>query len=219
MNPNGASGERPSRGDVARTFDAIADEFAASRTTPWPETASFASLLPAGSLVLDLGCGNGRNFEELRRGGRAVVGVDPSWKLLEYAARAGSTALVQADAVSLPFRDVSFDAVHCVAALHHLPSDDDRRRAVTEMARVLRVGGRGILSVWAREQERFRGAPSEDVFVPWRRSDGRDVPRFYHPFREGELGRIVRAGGLEPEREWREGDNHVVLAVKRDVER
>ena len=101
-----------------------------------------------------------------------------------------------------------------MAALHHLPSEGERRQSAAEVARVLRPGGLALFSVWAHEQDRFASGPA-DVDVPWRRSDGRVVPRFYHLFREGELAAMVRDAGLVVEAAWSERDNHVVLGAKR----
>lgn len=204
----------PTRGEIAAAFDAIAGEFDATRTRPWRETIAFARELGSAANVLDLGCGNGRNLAVLRERGRAV-GLDASAGLLARAtAKAGHGSLVRGDAVALPFADASFDAVHCVATLHHLPSEGERRQCAREAARVLRPDGLALFSVWAHEQERFRSGP-QDVDVPWRRPGGLAVPRFYHLFREGELVVLAASAGLAVERVWREGDNHVVLAAKR----
>ena len=206
----------PTRGEIAASFDAIATEFDASRARPWPETLAFADELPPNSRVLDLACGGGRNLAFLRERGHRVIGFDAAIQLLRIAAaKVGGSNLVRGDAVMLPFAANTFDAVHCVAALHHLPSEDERREGVREIARVLRPGGVALLSVWALEQERFAGAPGADVIVPWRRSDGRDVPRFYHLHRSGELESVVLAADLAVVRARRMGDNHVVLAAKR----
>lgn len=205
----------PSRAQIASAFDEIAGEFDATRTRPWPETMHFASLLSPASRVLDLGCGNGRNFAPFGDLGHTVVGLDASQGLLlRAAAKVGSTRLVHGDAVRLPFRPSTVDAVHCVAAIHHLPSEGERRQTVEEIIRVLRPRGRVLLSAWAIEQPRFEGLRDADVDVPWRRTDGRAVPRFYHLFRADELKQLASSAGLAVDRAWREGDNHVVLASR-----
>lgn len=213
----------PTRGEIAATFESIADEFDASRPRPWPETAAFEGRLPRNARVLDLGCGGGRNLAFLRERGHAAVGLDASPRLLALSAAKGLRGhVVRGDLVALPFRAAAFDGVLCVAVIHHLPSEEERLRSLREAVRVLRPGGLVVVGAWALEQDRFRAIYDEalqtgdptvaDVSVPWRRKDGSAVERFYHLFHASELERLVRASGLAVERAWREGDNHVVLA-------
>jgi ubiquinone/menaquinone biosynthesis C-methylase UbiE len=54
--------------------------------------------------------------------------------------------------LNLPFRDESLDAVLSVAVIHHVATAERRVRALRELARVVRVGGRVMISVWAMEQ-------------------------------------------------------------------
>lgn len=56
------------------------------------------------------------------------------------------------DNLALPFRDESLDAVVSIAVVHHFATTDRRICALRELARVLRIGGRIIISVWAMEQ-------------------------------------------------------------------
>jgi len=56
------------------------------------------------------------------------------------------------DNLNLPFRDESLDAVLSVAVIHHVATAERRVRALRELARVVRVGGRVMISVWAMEQ-------------------------------------------------------------------
>lgn len=72
------------------------------------------------------------------------------------------------DNLALPFRDESLDAVVSIAVVHHFATTDRRVCALRELARVLRIGGRIIISVWAMEQS-HRKFESQDVLVPWRR--------------------------------------------------
>ena len=205
----------PTRREIAATFDEIADEFDASRQAPWPETVSFERELAPNSLVLDVGCGGGRNLAFLKGRGHRVVGLDVSPRLLKNsAAKVGRTSLVHGDAVALPFSPAKFGAVHSVAVVHHLPSEEERRESVREIARVLRPRGTALLSAWALEQDRFQSQSGADRLVPWRQSDGRTVERFYHLFRAAELEALATPE-LAVVRAWREGDNHVLLAAKR----
>jgi SAM-dependent methyltransferase len=100
-----------------------------------------------GDRVLDLGCGSGHNTVEIAARTRARarwIACDRS----AVATRAARTtfdgagldaAVLAADAVHLPFRTSSIDAVLAFMVLHHLPRSDD---ALAEIDRVLADGGR-----------------------------------------------------------------------------
>jgi SAM-dependent methyltransferase len=88
--------------------------------------------------VLDVGCGSGRLAATLAV--QEVVCVDSSPAAVAAAGRRGLAAEV-ADAQELPFEDGSFDVVLCNHVLYHVP---DQRRALRELRRVLRPGGRFV---------------------------------------------------------------------------
>jgi len=97
--------------------------------------------------VLDLCCGSGDLcFMESARGA-SVVGADFTLPMLAVARRRsqkgeGRCSLAQADALSLPFRDASFDVVTISYGLRNVA---DLPRAVAEMRRVLAPGGRCVV--------------------------------------------------------------------------
>lgn len=104
--------------------------------------------LTPGDGVLDVACGTGnfsRDFARSVGSDGLVVGIDVSETMLTRAvadtakAGLGQVAYVRGDAQELPFRDSSFDAVCCFAALHLFP---DPMRALDRMAAVLTPGGR-----------------------------------------------------------------------------
>ena len=96
------------------------------------------------SLVLDLGCGLGRQSAEMARRGHRVIGVDASHGLLRFARSAG-VPVAAANAVRLPFADGTFSVVYTIGVLHHLDSPNMQLRACNEVARVLKPGGRFLI--------------------------------------------------------------------------
>jgi demethylmenaquinone methyltransferase/2-methoxy-6-polyprenyl-1,4-benzoquinol methylase len=108
-----------------------------------------------GQLVLDVGCGTGRGFEDLARSGARLVGSDASVDMLGEAARAypgGQPPLLTAAyAQHLPFVDGAFDAVVSLNFLH-LFTVETQRQMVQEMKRVLRPGGRLVILEITRPQ-------------------------------------------------------------------
>lgn len=97
--------------------------------------------------VLDVGCGTGlltgRIRSELQR--PRTVGCDFSAGMLRHAARHHpGLALVRGDAMALPFRDGSFDAVVSTEAFHWFP---DQEAALREFFRILAPKGRMLIAL------------------------------------------------------------------------
>lgn len=103
----------------------------------------------AGQLILDVGCGTGTaeaKLSRLRISQMQIVAVDLLTERVQ-AARATAQAhnirasFATADACALPFGDGAFDSAFCVAVLQHIR---DVARAIQELARVTRPGGRVV---------------------------------------------------------------------------
>ncbi|VDP80061.1 unnamed protein product [Schistosoma mattheei] len=60
--------------------------------------------------------------------------------------------VVIGDILRIPYCSERFDFFLCIAVIHHLSTMARRIEAVNELARILRVGGRGLIQVWAKEQ-------------------------------------------------------------------
>ncbi len=124
--------------------------------------------LVRGERLLDLGSGGGRHaFEAMRRGARVTALDYSASDLKDVAAVAGAmitsgeaafeqwAGVVNADALDLPFPSNAFDRVIVSEVLEHVWDDE---RALTEIARVLRPGGRIAATVPTRWPERVSWA-------------------------------------------------------------
>lgn len=103
---------------------------------------------PSGSTVLDLGCGAGASLGILRKSGYAAFGLDRSSVLLREAAE--QSPVIRADFSKLPMRHSSLDGIVCECVLSLAPDKDS---VLSECARVLKPGGRLLLSDITRKGE------------------------------------------------------------------
>ena len=110
--------------------------------------------------VLDVGCGSGLllNGAAMRLTSGKALGIDiwsPQsgggnlelfWKNAKAEGVADKIEFKEADARNMPFEDAAFDVVLSSGALHHISHDfDDHERAVREMVRVLKPGGKIVI--------------------------------------------------------------------------
>ena len=124
-------------------------EYTASDLMPAAEHVVGLARVQPGEHVLDVGCGTGNAAAVAAQAGAVVTGVDPAHRLLEDAAqRVPSGTFMHGGAEQLPFGAEEFDAVVSVFGAIFAP---DRRAAVREMLRVLKPGGRALVSAWRPE--------------------------------------------------------------------
>jgi SAM-dependent methyltransferase len=121
--------------------------------------------MPEGSRILDAAVGLGQLAGRVRRRGHHTFGIDSSVEAALHALRSGSALSVVGDMTQLPFRDGAFDAVTSGETLEHL---DDDLRAVGEISRVLRNGGRCVVTVPALK---CLWSASDDYYEHRRRYD------------------------------------------------
>jgi ubiquinone/menaquinone biosynthesis C-methylase UbiE len=140
----------PADGDVAHLIMALDTQAKQPGVRLLRDWARAALAAHPGERAVDIGSGTGEELQALAdavgAGGEAV-GVDPIPGLLAEATRraaeSGSSArFVAGDAYSLPFEESTVDVVRCERVLQHL---EEPERAVAEIARVLRPGGRVAL--------------------------------------------------------------------------
>ncbi|MCK9441593.1 MAG: class I SAM-dependent methyltransferase [Methanothrix sp.] len=160
------------------------DKDYASRGRLWGGGVKNLPILPEGSSVLELGCGDGKTLSALPVDWK-IVALDVSLEALHLARRVRADVfLIQADAGRLPLREESFDAVFAFHVTGHLLAAD-RHALAREAARVLAPGGQLFFRDFC-EQDMRAGQGEEVEPGTFRRGSG----ILTHYFSESEVKEI-----------------------------
>ncbi len=151
--------------DRSRSFGAVATDYDRVRPSPAPDALDW--LLPERrDLVVDVGAGTGIFSRALASRGAHVVAVEPDERMRAVLQEnSPGIEAIAASGEAIPLPDASADGVFFSSAWHWM----DPHKAVPEVARVLRDGGRfGVIwtsrdheSGWLRAEEWFRDAAPE----------------------------------------------------------
>lgn len=194
------------------TWNAIAESFDATRGKPWKIVVDFVSTLSVSDVVADIGCGNGRHLILCVDKCKTVIGLDISKNLLKIAkskieGRKVRVVFIHGNLVNIPIRGSFLDSVLYIAALHNIKGRTNRIQSLNEVKRILKNDGRALISVWSREQERFRDCFNDisgndcepgDIVIYWRQNK-LNAPRFYHLYTKEEFIEDIKQSGLEIE--------------------
>ncbi|GIY66674.1 alkylated DNA repair protein alkB homolog 8 [Caerostris extrusa] len=229
---------------VNQVYEDIADHFSNTRYKPWPKVVSFLNSVPLGSIVLDIGCGNGKNMK--LTSGCFEMGCDASVNLVQVCSKR-NVEVFAADCLKLPFRNECIDVAICIAVIHHMSTEIRRKKAIEEIIRILHPGGRALIYVWAFEQNQTKylkqnssndnpcqhvkisdttslpihvnrtNFEQQDILVPWKKisKESHNVHhRFYHVFVKGELESLVQKCGAQIESSYYDDGNWCVILIK-----
>jgi SAM-dependent methyltransferase len=126
-----------------REYDLIAEWYASVRAdqTGVPEATTLASSIPRGSLVLDVGCGNGKPITRVfLNGGHRVIGLDSSRAMLaNFRRNCPEARAVRGIVQSCPFADCTFDAAVAWGVMFHL-TPQDATQAIADVSRIVKNG-------------------------------------------------------------------------------
>lgn len=201
---------------VQKFYDEAGEYFSKTRQkkyggedSNWAEVRPYLKRLRRGDSVLDLGCGNGRLVTGLPRG-VTYVGLDFSRTLLDEAKRLhpdyrflfGDIAK-RASWKALGGRE--WNAIFCVATLHHLPERKQQLMVLKEARNRLKKDGFLYLSVWNLWQARHLRNHLASLNMKVQNSRWLNVPfagrweRFCFAFDKAYLAQLMDEAGLEIE--------------------
>lgn len=216
-----------------RGYEDIAEDFASTRKVFWEELYFLKDYINDDDNVLDLGCGNGRFLELIGDKNIQYTGIDSSESFIKQARETYGHMgeFTHGNALSLPYKDASFDTIVSFGVLHHVPSRKYRKQFLSEAYRVMREDGTLILTVWNIWNERLTPVIKEhavkkllgkskldfkDVFLPFGKKEG---VRYLHAFTKRELGKLVKGSGFKIEElrfvKRRSGNENILVICRK----
>ena len=204
--------------EIGTHFSRTRQKTYGSNSSNWPVTDKYLAKLKSGQSVLDIGCGNGKLISGLPEGVE-YVGTDFSQTLLDEARKLHPTHDLRYGNVveESHWRDLGkYDAIFCVAVLHHIPERPQQLFVLREAKKHLAKNGFIYLTVWNLWQEKYLQYQVDDHFeVPynkeWKRycvafdvqtltdlmtEAGLDVQEMFYADREGKEADIMTGQNL-----------------------
>lgn len=187
--------------DQEKTWDSIANPWQDYRKKSVPIVEEF--LKNKSGLVVDLGCGSGRNM--IKNQNISYFGLDFSEMQLKHAekyikeneinARLFKSRIDNLD--KNLFKDNMFDYGLFIATLHCLETEEQRKNALMEFFRILKPGAGALISVWNSEDKRFDIVKNHgDIYMSWEK-DRIPYMRYYYLFSKDEFIDLIQSAGFK----------------------
>ncbi len=207
-------------------YDGFAKDYDNKRKNPWIPLKIFLEDLDNqdykfNGIIIDLGCGNGRNLPLLKKTNNSVIGIDKSLNFLHLARerkdlRERNIHFLLSDMLALPIRPSSINSIFSIASIHHVMNITERSLIMEFSNLMLRKNGYIIISVWRKFQKKYRNYfffefmkqklsfkykkrqesfglhEFGDILIPWTVSSKQiTFNRYYHLFSKNELKRLL----------------------------
>ncbi|MEK6757700.1 MAG: class I SAM-dependent methyltransferase, partial [Nanoarchaeota archaeon] len=175
-------------------WDAIASEWTEFKTTPAEHVLEF--LKNKKGNILDLGSGSGRHLINLKTKGKMHL-VDFSKEMIKLAKKRAKKLNIEAeffvaDIAKLPFEDNYFDSAICIAVLTCIHGEENRKKVIEELFRVLKPGAETDIGVWNFKSKRFKNSKKEK-YIRWTDKG----LRYYYFYEEKEIHDLFKDAGFK----------------------
>lgn len=179
---------------VKEVYEEIAPHFSNTRSYKWSWVIDFLDSLKTDSIVYDLGCGNGRNMDH---GSLKFIGIDNCESFVSIC-KNKNLSVINSNITKIPLNNNSADAIICIAVFHHLSSMENRIQSLLEMKRLVKPGGKILISTWSINQPQKTRRTFNNYgnnIVLWN-SYGKVYERYYYIFKLDEIKELIKRVGL-----------------------
>jgi len=182
---------------VKNVYESIATHFDNTRSYKWSWVNEFLNSLKANSIIYDIGCGNGRNMINNNSKNFIFTGIDNCEKFVTLC-KSKNLNVINANMTAIPLKSNSADAILCIAVFHHLENKENRVNALLEMKRLIKIGGKIMLSIWSinQPQKTRRTFNNYGNNIVLYNKFGQLYERFYYIFKIDEMHQLFTLCGF-----------------------
>ena len=210
--------------ELIEAYSKISPKYSRLKTRPWKDFQQYLSFvrqkfqIPTSGIMLDIGTGNCRNLLLFEDQEWEHIASDITFELLNNSVSLSNNVvhLVNNDMKVLSLRKNSVDFAICIASLHHLRSNAEVVRVLSNIKEILQNEKLLIISCWRRWKKGTRKKMIKDLLfylfkkfrdnswrhgdisLPWL-GDNKEIvaERYYHLFTRRELRKIVLRSGYK----------------------
>lgn len=178
---------------VHNTYQVIAEQFSHTRAYLWKSVKEFIDSLPANSILVEAGSGNGKNMKY--RKDIVNISFDLCSKFCEMTQKDNIDSLI-ANNLTIPIKSNSVDNVLSIAVIHHLSTYERRLQCLKELVRILKPNGKLLIQVWAFEQSvksKIQFTKQENLIEFKNPQQTMKEYRYYYVFKKNELDNMVNS--------------------------
>lgn len=182
---------------VKNVYEEIATHFDNNRSYKWSWVSDFLNTLKTNSVIYDIGCGNGRNMINNNSKNLCFTGIDNCENFITLC-KSKNLNVINANMTNIPLKSNSADAILCIAVFHHLENKENRIKALLEMKRLIKIGGKIMLSTWSinQPQKTRRSFNNYGNNIVLYNKYGQIYERFYYIFKIDEMHQLFTLCGL-----------------------
>lgn len=213
---------------VKDTYKEIAEEFSATRIKHGNEFELFLPYIKENSIIIDIGCGNGRVLGYLNKQNLPTfnyLGIDNNTKFIDICNKKYPRGnFIEGDMLNLPLKENFADLSLYIRSFHHIPTKKLRQQSIIEAHRTLKQGGTIMISVWNLWQKKNFSTliksilrsiftlgiyQYNDVFIKW----GKKQKRYYHAFTMKEFEKLFNKDNFKIIHKEK-GKDLIIIATK-----
>lgn len=188
------------------------NKFSDTRFCLWDVVRDFGKQFKKDSYVLDAGCGNGKNiyyFQNISN----IIGIDKCVGLVNICKNKGYN-VNEGNIQSIKYSDNTFDFVMCVAVIHHLDSEELRKQSIKEMLRVLKPGGKLLVTSWAYECDEYSKRKKFNIGDNYVKFNSDEILRYYYIYDKIGFENLCKNVSNNVEITWDRGNWNAIFTKK-----